>query len=102
MRIGDNPQRNLPIMATEFNHQVIIPVYIPNFEGYYSNSFEVLQLCLESLFISIHPKTFVTIVNNGSCEEVKIYLENLFISNKINELIHTTNIGKLNNHFNLT
>jgi hypothetical protein len=51
---------------------------------------------LESVFNTTHNKTFITIVNNGSCEIIKEYLNELFNQNKIHEVIHTTNIGKLN------
>ena len=44
----------------------------------------------------MHNKTFITIVNNGSCSDVKEYLDELFSLNKIHELIHTENIGKVN------
>ena len=41
-------------------------------------------------------KTFITLVNNGSCENVLVYLNELFSQKKIHELIHTDNIGKIN------
>ncbi|MFV8392944.1 glycosyltransferase family 2 protein [Flavobacterium sp. LB2P6] len=96
MRIGFNPHRDQPQQQSGYLHQIIIPVYIPNQEGYFKDSFEILKLCLDSLFSTIHHKTFVTIVNNGSGEFVKDYLLELLKTNKIQELIHTTNIGKLN------
>jgi len=43
-----------------------------------------------------HKNTFFTIVNNGSSNEVIDYLNSLYQQNKIHELIHSTNIGKLN------
>jgi len=96
MRIGFNPHKDKPQGESGYTHQIIIPVYIPNQEGYFKDSFKILQLCLESLFCTIHDKTFVTIVNNGSGEFVKDYLDELLRENKIQELIHTQNIGKLN------
>nr|WP_294774863.1 glycosyltransferase family 2 protein [uncultured Flavobacterium sp.] len=96
MRQGFNPHKDVPQDPTEFKHQVVIPVYIPNQEGYFKDSFKNFQLCVESLFLTCHSKTFITIVNNGSCAEVKAYLNDLFETQKINELIHSENIGKLN------
>ncbi|CAN1542250.1 Glyco_tranf_GTA_type domain containing protein [Flavobacteriaceae bacterium] len=96
MRVGSNPYKDKIQPVSDYFHQVIIPVYIPNQEGYFKDSFEILTLCLDSLFKTIHSKTFVTIVNNGSCIEVVDYLNNLFLKNIIQEVIHTTNIGKLN------
>lgn len=96
MRIGYNPHKDQPQEQCEYLHQIVIPVYIPNLEGYFKDSFRIFQLCLESLFSTIHDKTFVTIVNNGSGDFVKDYLDKLLKENKIQELIHTQNIGKLN------
>ncbi|WP_300978469.1 glycosyltransferase family A protein [Flavobacterium sp.] len=96
MRIGFNPHKDKVQDTSDYLHQVIIPVFIPNEEGYFKDSFAILKLCLESLFSTIHKKTFVTIVNNGSNTIISEYLDLLFKTHKIQELIHTDNIGKLN------
>lgn len=96
MRIGFNPNKDKPQSTSDYFHQVIIPVYIPNQEGYFKDSFKIFQLSLESLFSTIHDKSFITIVNNGSCKEIVHYLNELFQQNKIQELVHTSNVGKLN------
>lgn len=96
MRIGYNPHKDKVQEESRYLHQIIIPVYIPNQEGYFKDSFAILKLCLESLFNTIHEKTFVSIVNNGSATIVSDYLDLLLKENKIQELIHTENIGKLN------
>ena len=96
MRIGFNPNKDKIQTPNEFFHQVIVPVYIPDQEGYFKDSFTILQYCLKSLFKTSHKKTYFTIVNNGSCDEVVNYLNALYQEKKIQELIHTNNIGKLN------
>lgn len=96
MRIGFNPQKDKEQQPSDFFHQVVIPVYIPNQEGYFKDSFGILKLCLNSLFKTCHDKTYFTVVNNGSCELVKIYLDELFSKKLVHEVIHTTNVGKLN------
>ncbi|MEL1252656.1 glycosyltransferase family A protein [Flavobacterium sp. DGU38] len=96
MRIGYNPHKDKKNDETQYIHQVIIPVYIPNQKGYFKDSFAILKLCLESLFNTVHGKTFITIVNNGSDKIIADYLDLIFKENKIQELIHTENIGKLN------
>ena len=96
MRIGFNPHKDTLNEKTEYKHQIIIPVYIPNHEEYFKDSFKVFKICMQSLFKTVHDKTFITIVNNGSCNELVTYLDELFADNKIHELIHTDNIGKLN------
>ena len=96
MRIGYNPHKDKRIEASKYVHQVIIPVYIPNQEGYFRDSFKIFKLCLKSLFATIHNNTFITIVNNGSDLIIKDYLNELYQDDKIHEVIHTENIGKLN------
>ena len=96
MRIGFNPNKDKLQEPNDFFHQVIVPVYIPNQEGYFKDSFKILQLCLESLFKTCHSKTYLVIINNGSCIEVINYLDDLYKQGKIQELIHTSTIGKLN------
>lgn len=96
MRIGNNPNKDQKIVTNYFIHQVIIPVFIPNFEGYFKDSFTILKHCLNSLFQSVHEQTMISIVNNGSCKEIVDYLNQLFEENKIHEVIHTENLGKIN------
>ena len=96
MRIGSNPNKDKHLDNSEYIHQVIIPVYIPNDKAYFKDSFKILKYCLNSLFETTHNKTFITIVNNGSSDEVKSFLNTQFEQKKISELLHTENIGKLN------
>jgi hypothetical protein len=96
MRLGFNPNKDKEISKSEYFHQVIIPVYIPNQEGYFKDSFEILKLCLYSLWKTSHSKTYVTIVNNGSCEIIVDYLNVLYKENRIQELVHVSNIGYIN------
>jgi hypothetical protein len=96
MRVGFNPNKDKVQETSVFFHQVIVPVYIPNLEGYFKDSFKILKLCLESLLKTSHAKTYIAVVNNGSCIEVINYLDDLYLQGKIQELIHTSAIGKLN------
>lgn len=96
MRIGGNPNKEVDQQKSFYQHQVIVPVYIPNEEGYFSDALKILKICLNSLFNTIHERTFITVVNNGSCDNVVKYLNELFEEKKIKELIHTDNIGKIN------
>lgn len=96
MRVGHNPHKNKQQEDSEYIHQVIIPVYIPNEEEYFKDSFKIFQLCLDSLFATTHDKTFISIVNNGSTSKVLTYLDELLNAQKIHEVIQTTNVGKLN------
>jgi hypothetical protein len=96
MRIGFNPHKDQKRKTNDFFHQVIIPVYIPNQESYFKDSLELLKYCLNSLILTSHSKTYLTIVANGCCVEVRDYIDKLFSENKIHEIIYTTAIGKLN------
>lgn len=96
MRIGFNPHKDIKHEASEYFHQVIIPVYIPHQNDYFKDSLAILRYCIESLLLTCHKKTYFTIVNNGSCEEVVDYLNALFREHKIHEVIHSPSIGKLN------
>ena len=96
MRLGFNPNKDQETANLTYSHQIIIPVYIPIQNDYFKNSLAILKLCLESLFLTTHKKTFITVVNNGSCDEVKNYLQELYSEKKIHEILETSNIGKLN------
>lgn len=96
MRIGTNPNKNILHEKSKYLHQIVIPVYIPNHEGYFNDSFKILNICLESVFNTVHNQTFITIVNNGSSKKVEDYLNDLKRQGMIHELIHSENIGKLN------
>ncbi|SCY39801.1 glycosyltransferase family A protein [Flavobacterium caeni] len=96
MRIGFNPHKDVGIKPSAYQHQVVIPVYIPNQEGYFKDSFVIFQRCIRSLLATVHDQTFVTIVNNGSDKFVREYLDALLAEGRIHEVIHTENIGKAN------
>lgn len=96
MRVGYNPHKDQVHQEEFYIHQVIIPVFIPHDQDYYRDAFKILQRCIESMLATSHERTFFTIVNNGSHAPVAEYLDLLLAQNKIHELIHTHNIGKLN------
>lgn len=96
MRKGKNPILTKKIEKKSGYHRILIPVYIPDLNGYYSNSFEVLKLCVDSLLSTIHDKSLITIIDNNSCLEVKKYLNELVSSHKVNQLItNSENNGKI-------
>lgn len=96
MRIGYNPLKGAKI-EHDYYHRVIVPIFIPNLhEPYFSKGLEVTKLCLESLRKTIHSKTYLTVINNGSCKEVTNYLQQLYSEGKINHLVHyKENVGKI-------
>lgn len=96
MRKGKNPNKDRENITSSFSHQVILPVHIPNHEDYFSDVFKIFQYCLDSLLRTTHLETFITVVDNGCCIEVRNYLNDLLVQKKIQELILTENVGKLN------
>lgn len=96
MREGFNPNRNKKVEQNDFYHQVIIPVYIPNLEGYFQQSLKILEYCITSLTKTAHDKTFISLVNNGSCKAAQDYLDDVLVKGLVHEVIHTDAIGKVN------
>ncbi|MEZ4858024.1 MAG: glycosyltransferase family A protein [Flavobacteriaceae bacterium] len=96
MRIGANPLRNKKV-KTNFYHRIIVPIFVPNLDDpYFENGLEVTQLCLQSLHKTRHSKSFLTVVNNGSCKEVTHFLQQMYLEGKIDQLVHfKENIGKI-------
>lgn len=98
MRTGYNPNKDFKEKEEQYYyHKIIIPLYIPNFEGYFTSSFEIFKLSHSSLKKTIHKRTSISIISNGSCKEVNDFLKSLLDLGEIHELIiNTLNIGKLN------
>ncbi|MDX6746068.1 glycosyltransferase family 2 protein [Polaribacter sp. PL03] len=102
MRVGVHPARGTQVETDDAYHRIVIPVYIPNLEGYFKDSFEVLKLSLKSLYTTIHQKAKISVVSNGSCIEVNKYLNEELNTENIDELlIVSSGIGKINSIFKL-
>ncbi|WP_411895312.1 glycosyltransferase [Winogradskyella sp. A2] len=96
MRVGMNPQKQSKKIELEFQHRVIIVVFIPSLDGYYKNVLEVFKLCLDSAIATTNSNCAITVVNNASCNEVSEFLETKLEDDSINSVIyHTKNIGKI-------
>ena len=98
MRIGSNPEKENKSIVLENYHRVIVPVYIPNFEGYFEHSFDGFKLCMESLLKTVHTKTRITIYNNNCHPSVKEYIDEQFENSiYIDQVFHSKeNLGKIN------
>ena len=96
MRIGSNPMKKNNLKTKKGYHRVIIPIHIPNLDGYYIESFEILKICVSSLLQTIHEETLITIINNKSCNSISKYLRTLLEEEKIDQLIeYSENKGKV-------
>lgn len=97
MRDGVNPQKLNPQLHGYARHQVIIPVYIPNFEGYFQHALDVFGLCLESLYLTTRGHSVdITVISNGSDPKVVETLKTYFDKGWISQLIlNEVNRGKV-------
>jgi hypothetical protein len=98
MRVGFNPEKENNTIKFDIYHRIIIPVYIPNFEGYFKDGLEIFKLCIQSLLMTVHEKTRITIYNNASHVVVENYINELYKKEElIDQVFHSKiNVGKIN------
>jgi len=97
MRIGQNPNISKELELSKSSHRVIIPIYIPNEEGYFKGSFDVLKVCIQSLLATINSDTKISLISNASSDEVNSYIRGLFEAGKIDRAVfNADNVGKMN------
>jgi len=77
-------------------HRIIIPVYVPSIEGFYSDGFQILQFCLLSLTATLQPgRANITVIDNGCAAEVRDWLLKLLAEGRIDQLVvNRVNRGK--------
>lgn len=97
MRAGENKSKEKKVELDFCNHRIIIPLFIPNEEGYYKESFDIFKMCLLSVIKTANSKIKVSVVSNGSCASVHDKLLKLQKEGSIDQLvIENQNIGKIN------
>jgi len=95
-RIGMNPARNRVSDYKPARVTAAVLVYIPYLHGYFEHRMDVLRLCLSSLIQNTHEPFDLLVFDNGSCEEVKAYLQSLVEAGSIRYLMTSSeNIGKI-------
>lgn len=93
-RFGMNPARNKNISYSPSRVTAAMMTYIPNLEGYFTHRLDVLKLSLDSLIHSVAGQADIMILNNGSCAQVREYLDRQLESGKIGYLLHSRrNLG---------
>lgn len=96
MRVGDNPVKLKKLNHKQYQHRIIVPVYIPNENGYYEHSFKVLRLSLTSLYQTVHKQTAITVIANECCAPIVDYLIEENRKGRIETLVvHLQNKGKV-------
>jgi glycosyltransferase involved in cell wall biosynthesis len=94
MRLGLSPTRKESTDYSPCRVTVCVLVHIPDRLGYYAHRFEVLKLCLQSIFQHTHSAYDLLVFDNGSCPEVIDYLRLLRDQGAIQYLILSAhNIG---------
>lgn len=95
MRIGRRPEQENKITYQSY-HKIIVPIYVPNLEGYFKDGLRITQLCIESLILTKHEKAVLVVINNNSCKEVVEFLQKKFEDGGIDSLLHhKRNLGKI-------
>ncbi len=95
MRIGKNPAKGTAL-PTHGRHRIIVPIYIPNLEGYFEHALTVMTLCLESLWLTTNGRAAITVISNGSAPSVVAALQRLSENGRLDQLVlNDTNRGKV-------
>jgi glycosyltransferase involved in cell wall biosynthesis len=95
MRLGQNPAKFIEEVATPQPVTVAVVTYIPFLSGYYSQSLEILKLCLQSIRQNTDVPYDLLVFDNASCPEVRLYLSQIHERGEIQFLLLADkNIGK--------
>ena len=95
-RSGQNPMRWVSRLASPARLTLTTMVHVPNLQGFWSASLEVLTLCLESLRSTTPGRFELVVLDNGSCAEVRDFLFARFAAREIDQLLVShRNLGKV-------
>lgn len=98
MRYGQNPlkEQEKPVKPPAAITVGVLN-YIPNQVGYFRGQLDSLKLCLASIRHHADQPVDLLVVDNGSCDEVRAYLQDELASGNIDYLIlNSHNLGKAN------
>ena len=97
MRKGENKAKGVVLKLEKCEHRVIIPLYIPSEEDYYSDAFEIFKMCLFSILKTSISPLKISVISNGCCDTVNSKLLSLSKELYIDELIIEKEcVGKVN------
>jgi glycosyltransferase involved in cell wall biosynthesis len=95
MRTGQNPAKSVKEVAKPERITVAVLNYIPFVSGYFADMPEVLETCLGSIWTNTDLPYNLMVFDNGSCAEVKDYLNTQVKEGRIQYLILSEkNLGK--------
>ena len=75
MRIGQNPAKFVENVPTPARVTVAIITYVPLVSGYYAQMLDVIKTSLDSLRVHTQAEYDLLIFDNGSCAEMRDYLQ---------------------------
>ena len=95
MRVGQNPAKTVKEVAKPKRITIAVLNYIPFMSGFFAEMFDVLKLCLGSIWENTDMPYDLLVFDNASCPEVREYLVQKQQEGKIQFLILSdTNLGK--------
>lgn len=95
MRIGKNPVKEEYDSYQCKKIGIAILTYIPNEIGYFSNSFEILKIQIESIKNSINTPADILLFDNGSNKDIQRKLSEMISNKQIDFLfLSNHNLGK--------
>lgn len=95
MRVGQNPAKSVKEVARPKRITVAVLNYIPFMSGFFAETFDVLKLCLGSIWENTDLPFDLLVFDNASCPEVREYLVQKQKEGKIQFLmLSDTNLGK--------
>lgn len=68
MRIGQNPAKSVKTVAQPQDVTVAVVSYIPTLGGYYAQSLDVLQACLNSIWENTRRPYDLMVFGNWRCQ----------------------------------
>lgn len=93
-RLGMNPARKKQSLYKPHEVTVAMLVYIPSLEGYFQQRLEILKVSIQSLLANTKTPFDFLVLDNGSTENVKTYLEELNDQGRIDYLVLSSrNLG---------
>ncbi len=95
MRVGQNPAKYVKDVAKPARVTAAVLNYIPFLSGFYSDTLDVLKVCLKSLREGTQTPFDLMVFDNGSCPEVKQFLLEEQEERRIQYLLFSEkNLGK--------
>ena len=92
MRAGVNPTKGGKLIdREECHHRIVIPVHIPNEEGYFKDAYKIFEMGLFSILKTTISKVKISVISNKCSDEINARLLELYEKKNINELTELLN-----------